>query len=223
VSAVLIYILLAFIALLGLLLLAPIHFDIGGEYAESLRFQGRVRWAGGLLSLEILHREGKFYGALGIFGLEKAISIRGGKKPKSEENIKSNKLFSQKGDGKSVGNISSFLNLQLFTAVKNVFHRLVRALHLGLILSGTYGFEDPSLTGMAVGLLAALNIDNSSIDLSPDFTRAVVDMRGSFKGWIIPLQILVIGIVFLLMKPVRAIWWPKIKFRKKQKEAVQYA
>ncbi len=220
---VLLYILYTLAVLLGIILLAPIHFDFGGEYAQSLSFQGRMRWAGGLLGLEIDHREGKFNGALGIFGLKKTISIRSGKTANSEKTSKSQKTHSPKKDNDSGSNISSFFNLQLFTAVNNVFHQLVRALHLRLNLSGTFGFDDPSLTGVTLGLISTFDRGSGSLDLTPDFTRAVVDMRGSFKGWMIPLQILVIGIVFLLMKPVRAIWWPKIKFRKKQKGAAQYA
>jgi len=208
---------------LAIISLAPIHFDIWGEYADSVSFQGRVRWAGGLLGFEILRREGNFHWTLGIFGLKKSKPETAEKKtPKNEKNPKSEKRQAQKGRDKSIGNIASFLNLQLFKAVKDVFHKLVGALHLDLNLSGTYGFDDPSLTGVTVGFIAALDRGSSSIDLTPDFSREVVDVRGSIKGWIIPLQILAICVVFLLMKPVRAIWWPRIKFRKKQKEAVQY-
>jgi hypothetical protein len=222
VSEVLIYILFILGAVVGLILLAPIHFDFGGEYTESLTFQGRMRWAGGMLSFAIIRREGIFHWALGIFGLKKPSPMSASKTRKSKKPPKREKPRTNKEGGNSFGNISSFLNLQLFTAVKDVFHQLVRALHLELNLSGTYGFDDPSLTGVTVGLIAALERGSSSIDLNPDFTRAVIDLRGSLQGWIFPVQILAIGIVFSLMKSVRAIWWPRIKFRKKQKEAVQY-
>ncbi|PKM78118.1 MAG: hypothetical protein CVU90_03600 [Firmicutes bacterium HGW-Firmicutes-15] len=216
-SEVLIYILLTLGVLLGIILLAPIHLDILGEYAESLSFQGRVRWAWGLFSFEVIRSEGRFHWSLGFLGLKKA-------KPKSIRKTPGRKkLRTEKKPGGSSGNISSFINLQLFTALKVVFRKLVRALHLELNLTGTYGFEDPSLTGVTVGVIAALNRGSSSIDLNPDFTRALVDIRGSVRGWFIPFQILTICVVFSLKKPVRAIWWPKIKYRKKQKEAVQYA
>jgi hypothetical protein len=50
-----------------------------------------------------------------------------------------------------------------------------------------------------------------------------MDLRGNAGGWFIPLHILIIVLWFLMMKPVRAIWWPIIKKQKKYKEAIQYA
>jgi len=217
VSEVLICILLTLGALLGLILLPPIHFDVSGEYAESLNLQGRVRWAGGWLSFEIIRGQGIYQCSLGFLGLKKAI-------PKSEKKTPSQKKpHTRKRRSSANGNILSFVNPQLFFAVKDVLFKLVQSLHLDLNLSGTYGFDDPSLTGVTMGVIATLNRGSNAIDLNPDFTKAVVDIRGRIRGWVSPLQIIAICVGFFLKKPVRAIWWPKIKFRKKQKEAVQYA
>ncbi len=221
-SAVLVYILITLAFLLGLVLLVPIHFDLLGEYKESLSLQGRVRWAWRVVSLEIIRSEGRFHWTLSLLGLKKVDPKREGEAVKSEKTLKSEKSLEKKR-GDSINNLSSFINLQLFTAMKDVLHKFVRALHMRLNLSGMYGFDDPSLTGITVGLIAAFNRGKNSIDLNPDFTREVVDVRGSFKGWFVPLQILAIGLVFLFKKPVRAIWWPKIKLKRKQKEAVKYA
>jgi hypothetical protein len=223
VIVVLIYILLVVVCLLGLVLLAPIQFAVEGEYAERVSIQGRLRWTGGLLRFEIIYSEGKFKGSWGILWMKKLNPMKAGKRSKKEKPSQAKKPRTSKEGSKSNGNISSFLNPELFRIVKDVFHKLLQALHLRMNLSGTFGFDDPALTGLMAGLIGAIGRGASSIDLTPDFTSTVVDMRGTIQGWIMPLQILVIGIVFMLMKPVRAIWWPKIKFRKKQKEAVQYA
>jgi hypothetical protein len=203
--------------LLGIILLAPFHFDFGGEYKESLNLQGQVGWAGGLLKIRIIRSEGIFHWSLGFLGLKKSNPVG------TRKNISPQKPRAEKKRAGSTGNLTSFLNLQLFTAVKVVFRKLVRGLHLRWNLSGIYGFDDPSMTGVMIGVIAALNGGSSSLDLNPDFNRAVVDIRGSIRGWFSPLQILAICIVFALKKPVRAIWWPKIKIRKKQKEALKYA
>lgn len=220
---VLIYILLALVVLLVIILVAPIHFAGRIEYAESFNLQGQVRWAGGLLSIELMRSEGTFHGTWGFLGWQKAISKNEAKSPDSKSPPGSKKPRTPKKSSHSKSDLSAFMNPQLFVALKNVFLKLVQALHLKLQLSGIYGFDDPSLTGVMVGAIAALNRDSSFIDLDPDFTREVVDIRGSIGGWLSPLQIIVIGLGFIFKKPVRAIWWPKIKFRKKQKEAVQYA
>ena len=216
-SAVLIYILVTLGALLGIILLVPINFGFRGEFAESLSFQGQVGWAGGLFRLEIIRSEGILHWAMSFLGMKKSI-------PKSaKETPASKKPPTKKKVSRSTGSISTYINRQLFAAVKVVLRKLVQSLHLNLNLSGTYGFDDPSLTGVTAGLIAAIFGKSASIELKPDFTEAVVDVKGSIRGWFIPLQIVVICIVFSLSKPVRAIWWPKIKFRKKQKEVVKYA
>jgi len=69
--------------MLGLILLAPLHFDLEGEYAESLSFQGRVRWAGGLFNFAMIRREGTFHWALDVkdYASEFSLSSLFKKKP----------------------------------------------------------------------------------------------------------------------------------------------
>ncbi|HWP95432.1 MAG TPA: hypothetical protein VN426_01135 [Syntrophomonadaceae bacterium] len=215
-STVLIYCLSILAVLLAAVILAPIQYCLLGEYAQGFDFRGRIRWAGGFFSFEMIRSDRKVHLSLGLMGIRKNISPGAGKSTKTE------KPSPKKGREKSFGNIMAFINRQLFTALKNLLGKIIRALHLNMNLSGTYGFEDPSLTGMVMGLIATLPGIGGSIDLHPDFTQSIVDIRGSIRGWFVPLQILAIGVVFIFKKPVRALWWPKIKIRRKQKEVVQY-
>jgi Protein of unknown function (DUF2953). len=223
-AAVLICILWILAVLALILLIAPVDFSLEGELAESPNFQGRVRWVGGILSLNVIRRQGKNETVWGILGFAKQNPDRREKesgKPKKDGKDKHEDTTKRRK--KSTTGITAFLNLEFFMAVKKGFYKLVHSLHLKINLSGVYGFDDPSLTGIVMGLAYALKIKNSSINIKPDFTREVVDLRGRFQGWFVPLQIIFTALGILLMKPVRAIWWPKIKFRKKQKEAVKYA
>lgn len=203
--------------LLVIILLVPFNFGFAGEWVHALRFQGEVGWAGGLLGFKMTYDEGRYNLVLAFLGLRKVMPQR------ERKTSREKKQSPTKGETKSGGGMWKFVNRQLFSAVKMTFSKLVRALHLNLKLFGRYGFDDPSLTGITAGLIAALGRSGSSIELNPDFSEEVVQIRGSAGGWFIPLHILAIGIVFLFKKPVRAVWWSKIKFRKKQKEAVQYA
>lgn len=217
-GGIIIGILLSLGILLAIILLAPIHLEVSGEHAEGFNFLGRFNWVWGLLSIEIIRSKGIYHWSLGGLGLKKSM-------PKNSKKATPGKKTSRstKKRASSFGNISAYLNQQLFAAVKTALFKLIRALHLQINLSGTYGFDDPSLTGVVTGLLAALNTGGGSINLDPDFSRGVADIRGSIRGWFSPLQIIIICVIFFLRKPVRAIWWPRIKFRKKQKEAVRYA
>lgn len=203
-----------------IILLAPVNFGLGGEYGEyahGLSFKGRVGWAGGLLGFKITYSEGNLNLVLQILGLNKILTPRDSRTPRGK------KPSREKGRPQSGGSILSIINRQLFSAVSVFLGRLVRALHLDLKLSGRYGFDDPCLTGMSAAIIAVLNRGGSSVDLNPDFSGETVEIRGSIRGWFIPLHILVIALVFLLKKPVRAVWWSQINFKRKQKEVVQYA
>ncbi len=216
---------LCFLAILaGIVLIAPIRFDLEGELGESLSFKGRVGvgWAGGIFSLNLIHQPGETQWKLGILGFKKLISPKPGKENKPSPDNKKDK-DAPKRRKKTNGGLTAFLNLEFFRAVKKGVHKLLRALHLKINIAGVYGFDDPALTGIVLGWIYALNIRNNSINLKPDFTKEVIDLKGSLQGWLIPLQIILTAIGILLMKPVRAIWWPRIKFGKKPKEDVKYA
>jgi hypothetical protein len=211
------WILIAVLALLIVLLSVPFHFGFQGEYAEALNFQGRVAWAGGLISFLMVRKEGKTHLSYGILGFIKEV-------PATEKKDSWQKRTSaKKGVVDYLGNLSLYLNRQIFAVVKVLLKRLRGALHLHLNLSGIYGFDDPSLTGMMMGAIAALGIRNNTVNIDPDFTGAVIDIKGNFRGWFVPLHILAIIVIFLFKKPIRAIWRPKINFRKKQKEVFKHA
>jgi hypothetical protein len=217
VIAALWYLLDALLVLLLVVLLAPINIDFRGGYAQELKLKGRIGWAGGLLSLEVMRGQGKTSLILGLFGLRKPVSTDKGtdkakKKPKS-----------QKQRSKSTTRLSTFINRELLAAVKAALLKLQRAMHLDLNVSGRYGFDDPSLTGFAMAIMSAVLWSSSTLNFYPDFTGEALDIQGKASGYFIPLQIIIIVLLFLLARPVRAIWWPMIKMRKKQKEAVQYA
>lgn len=220
-TEVMFYVLIALAALLGVILLAPVHIDFRGEYAQTLSFHGRLRWAGGLLSLDLRHGEGRLELTPGCLGLKKTLKNAEEKKQPGGLKLRSGK---KKRKGQSEISPLSFLNLRLLQAVYESIRRLLRALHLNMKLSGVYGFDDPSLTGIVLGVMTALNTGMSySIDLKPEFAGEAVDLRGDIKAWFIPLHILIIGLRLIFKKAVRAIWWPKIKNSRKHKEAVQYA
>ncbi len=217
-NEILIYSLIVLGTLLALFLLVPIHFDGSFEYAGHLNITGRIRWASGLICFEINRHQEMLCWRLRVLGFRKSGPVRNA----GEERGLLEKTSSKKRQSGSPGKIMSYVNRQLLAEIKTVSLKLMRALHLDLNLSGRYGFDDSSLTGYAAAVMAALN-SGSSVNLVPDFSREVLDVRGNLKGWLIPMRIIGIALSFLLKKPVRAIWWPMIKFRKKQKEVFKYA
>lgn len=184
----------------------------------QLALIGRIKWGNGLLHLEIIHRQGQTNLTFGILGLHRKVSsIRKG----TDSNNKKSKV--RKPNDKPRTRLSSFYNLGFWSQVKTLANRMCGAMHLNVRLAGVFGFDDPSLTGLAAAVIAATLWSSSTVNLNPDFSQEICDLQGSVQGWLIPLHIFIIIIWFLVKKPVRAIWWPMIKKRKKYKEAVQYA
>jgi len=113
------------------------------------------------------------------------------------------------------------LNRSLIASFTHLLRSLVRALHLDVNLSGRYGFEEPDITALAALLIRFLG-RGSVLNLTPDYSQAIADISGYIRGRVIIAQVLGIGMRFLFSKPVRAIWWPKIKLKRKRKEIIQY-
>jgi hypothetical protein len=80
-------------------------------------------------------------------------------------------------------------------------------------LYGTYGFDDPSLTGMVSGAAAIIKaiIPNARVGLYPDFTREVLDLDFRAEGSMTVGSLAYQTIKTALKKPVR-----KILFRRKK-------
>lgn len=98
-------------------------------------------------------------------------------------------------------------------------------MRLRLRLSGVYGTDDPALTGLITGLMAALHAEHINLDLDADFSGPVLDIAGETSGRMVPIVILWLTIRLLLAQPVRKLWWAQLKTkfnRRKPKEVAQY-
>lgn len=214
-------ILLSLIYLLGILLLlilvVPISIDFQGEFRTQLALMGRVKWGKGLFSLQIMHYQGHTNLTFKTLGFYRPVaSSRQG----TDKEIKKSKA---RKPSRRSPRLSSLLNREFWLQVKLLAKRLRGAMHLDLRLAGVYGFDDPALTGLAAAVIASTLWSNGTVFFNPDFTQETFDFQGSVRGWFIPLQIIIIVVWFLTIKPVRIIWWPMTKQHKKHKEAVQYA
>jgi hypothetical protein len=81
-----------------------------------------------------------------------------------------------------------------------------------LHLYGTYGFDDPSLTGMACGVTGMINniIPHARLHLNPDFTQEILDLDLRAEGSMVVGNLAYQTIRTVLKKPIR-----KILFRKR--------
>lgn len=167
---------------------------------------------------------GMFAAGMGIDGGKKSlvVSFAGltlpvpGKKPKIVGASKIRKKTARKVEGHkfSFSSFNRVLNRKLLMVVFWYLKRLIRSCRLSLRLSGVYGTDDPALTGLLAGLIAVLHAEHFSLNLATDFTEPVLDITGEASGRIVPIVILWFTIGFLLAKPVRKLWWARLKLKR---------
>ena len=89
---------------------------------------------------------------------------------------------------------------------------IVKPKHVNV--SGTYGFDDPSITGIVCGIISIINaaVPNGVINVEPEFEDEVYDIEIKVKGRIIGCIILFKTLRFVMNKEVR-----KNIFSKKEK------
>ncbi len=213
---IILYILGVLLFILAALLLLPWRFGLQAANQPALDIKAELKWAFGLLGFRASYDSEGFNTRIILFGFSKALSSDNQKTGTDSAPEK------RKRKGRR-GSLSDYLNRSLIASFTRLLRSLVRALHLDVNLSGRYGFEEPDITAMAALLIRFLAGGGSAINLTPDYSQSVVDVSGYLRGRVIIAQILGIGIRFLFSKPVRAIWWPKIKIRRKRKEIIQYA
>lgn len=232
------------LALMPLVLLSiPLAFRAGGVLRpEDQRLGGDFSWGFGLLAASVEFINGKtsfgvrFAGfKLPVPGLKKKAKKREenekkDKAKKSEVKEKSGKMRKTKGGkwrhkmpGFSFSAAFRVLNRRLMGAVLEYMNMLFKSLRLRLNLSGIYGTDDPALTGMLAGMLAAMPFAYQSLSLEADFSGPALDVSGEISGRIVPIVLLWLTIRLLLAAPVRKLWWAWLKnkmLKIKAKESV---
>lgn len=219
-------ILIVMLFVLPLVLLSvPLAFRArGGLSAEEQRLNLKLFWGWGLLALAVDAKGRKTSFSIKLAGID----LPGiNKKPKAERPKKKNpkKTLPKKRPGASLPPITSVLNRKMLAAVLGYLKRLLKSMGLKLKLRGIYGTDDPALTGLLTGVMAALKAEHYSLDLEPDFSGPIIDVSGETSGRVIPTLILWLTLRLILTKPVRRLWWALLKkkiTRKKPKEDALY-
>ncbi|MEL7566129.1 MAG: hypothetical protein AAGU27_14750 [Dehalobacterium sp.] len=205
------WVLLGILALMVLILLVPIKYDLRGYWQEKFSgivkigigpLQGLVKWAvdgNTIFALQLA----------GITLMKKPLSKNTEKKEKKEKKKEPTPAKKEKR-GKS-WNIFDFLEKDFIKAGFRMVGDILRHSSPQVMdLKGVWGFGDPYYTG----ILAALKTVIPSIHVEPDFTGEVRDLKVLVQGRIRPVVLLFYGLRFIISSAVRAIWK---KMRQKRK------
>lgn len=210
---ILLYILLFFAGLLLLLLVIPFHYSGRVLTADGFRMQLALGWAWRLLMINAdIEGENKDI-ALSI--MNKRVYRLNSKAFEEEEEqpeqAEKGKKERKERRGLNLRNLSDkALMNELFKYFKRVLD-IAKPKYLHLY--GTYGFDDPSLTGIACGITGIIKglIPQAKLHLMPDFTREVMELDLRVEGSLTAGSLAYQTIRTAFKKPVRKIWSKKKK------------
>ena len=201
--------LILFFILLSILLLAlfiPFEYLLNGKIHDSVEGKAEIRWIFGLIKIIICKYEEKPEIKIIICGLNIY-----NKKLIKRINTKKNKK--SKKEHKPRTNIGKKLIIELFKYFKDIIN-IIKPKYFRI--SGIYGFDDPSLTGMLLGLISIIKgaIPNAQIYVKPDFEEENINIEAEICG---DIKVCVIGyrtLKLLIKKEVRQILFKKSKLLK---------
>lgn len=204
---IIIFICFFFILLLGLLFV-PFDYNFNGYVNESIYGKGIAKWLFGLTKFTIYKEkeESHIKVKFNFCGLSMPVSKIKKINIKNEDKKKNSKKSSNrriKITKKLIG-----ICYKYFKDMMNI----VKPKHVNV--SGTYGFDDPSITGIVCGIISIINaaVPNGVINVEPEFEDEVYDIEIKVKGRIIGCIILFKTLRFVMNKEVR-----KNIFSKKEK------
>lgn len=211
---ILLYLLLFIVGLILLLLLVPLSYRGRVLTEGGFRAEAGVGWAWRLLGISVEMDGVAADVAVTIFN-RRVLRFNGGKSheikeaavQESEEEKTSKKKKSELG-------IRDIANKALIEEIIDYIKRVLGILKPKYLhLYGTYGFDDPSVTGILAGMTGIIRgmVPHARIALNPDFTSEVLDIDFFVEGSMTAGSLVYQTVRTMLRKPVRKLWFRRKK------------
>jgi len=194
---ILLWIFLILLAILLIILLAPIIYQIEGEYGQQKDIYVKVSAL--LWLLRITYKESELTIKIGPYTVP-LDKLQGMAKPKEKK--ESQFSFSEFKTLLTKLDINSIISLGIMLLKKLVKRIMPKFFNV----RGTVGFDDPCTTGQFIGLyeaVAGATGLREAIKLQGDFSQASFEMDFKIKGYFSVASLLVPVIWFIIQKPVR--------------------
>lgn len=212
---ILLYILLFVVGLLILLLSIPFSYSGEFQLADGIRVRCDVGWAWRLIHFKVDVEDGENDVSAYIFNW-RILKMRQKTSEEAEEAKEEKKTADEKEVRKERRgpSLKELTDKSLITELLAYLKKILKlAKPKYFYLKGTYGFDDPSLTGITCGLLSLIKscIPNAKIQMNPSFTEEVFEVEVAAEGSMIAGILTYETIRMIFKKPVR-----KVIFRKKR-------
>lgn len=211
---ILLYLLLFIAGLVLLLLLVPVSYRGRLMMEGGFRAEAAVGWAWRLMGISVEMDGDAADVAVTIFN-RRVLRFNGRKSHEvKDDTIQETEKEKTEKKKKSELGIRDICNKALIEEIIDYIKRV-----LGIIkpkylhLYGTYGFDDPSVTGILAGVTGIIKgmVPHARIALNPDFTREVLDIDFFVEGSMTAGSLVYQTIRTMLRKPVRKLWFRRKK------------
>ena len=206
---ILIVLICILLLILMIILFIPFKYFMNGKIDDIIGGHTEVRWIFGLVKVIVYKYEDEPQIKISICGLNvysrKLIEENNEKKVE-----KASKKKRKKKEFKSKRNIGRNLLVEFFKYFKDIIN-IVKPKYFKI--SGVYGFEDPSLTGMLLGIISIIKgaVPKAQIYVEPDFEEELINIDVEINGDIKACVICYRTLKLIIKKEVRKFLLKKSK------------
>lgn len=217
---ILLYLLIFIISLILLFVIIPFEYDLDTKIDEKISANANLKFFRKFLKVIVSYKNKETLFLIKVMGLSiisKKIKMSNKKnKMPSKENKMPSKKRKQENvkNEKSNFNIKDYVQREFLEDSINYIKAIINiAKPKAIKIHGIYGFEDPSLTGVACGIIPIVSnfIPTSDIKLQPVFDDEIIDVYCEIYGRISLLIAIIKTLKFVLKKNNRKKIFKKVK------------
>lgn len=209
---VLLNIFLVLIGLVVIFLFIPFSYSFHLGIKENITYDGTITLLWGLLKIKLLKVNGK--NKVRIYITRICIDVNQAPKKVKRKIKKDNQKINREKNNKHKRTIKDFLQKQFLYNTSEFIIKVIKIVRPKTFKAyGSYGFEDPALTGVicgAVGIITS-ELPNSNIKFQPVFDDEVIDIDMKVSGGFIVFSILFKTLLFVFKKENRKVIFNKHK------------
>lgn len=201
---IILFLLAALLLLLITSLLVPVTYKGEAEVSDGISFRYKAGWLWNIINIRgIGSGEGQ---TTEVFLVNKRLFAVKAKGKENSEPEKKSKKKAVKEAAKKENNLKSMFDTRMIKEGLSFLKRVIKQLSPKYLhLQGTYGFDDPSVTGMIAGFIYTLQgiLPQSRILLQPSFTEEILELEFKAAGVLFPAKLAWETARFLLKKDIR--------------------
>lgn len=199
---------LLLLSILVLILFIPFKYFMKGKVDGDIGGSLETRWLFGLVKVTVYKYEDKPKIKIIICGLQVFNKKLIEDYEKKEKKLDKKEKYRKKS--KSKRSFGKDLILEFFKYFKDIIN-IVKPKYFKI--SGVYGFEDPSLTGMLLGIISIIKgaVPKAQIYVEPDFEEEFINIEAEIYGDIKICVICYRTLKLIIKKEVRKFLFQKSK------------